>query len=138
MVNPGQQKFSDENVVPHTLGSDAAVAGDAVTISQNSGELVLCDGTNGFFGILRTQTAAGSQDSDVTAGDEVAVAVGGQVPGNVADTVGAGDRLVTSGTTGELAGEDADGDTSNDPAGPSDLTAITAADADGFGLVDLG
>jgi hypothetical protein len=137
-VSPGEQKYADGDSVPHTLGSDTAVAGDAMVISASSGDLILTDGSNGFGGVLGTETAAGSQDSSVASGDDAVLQLQGVVRVNVASGVSAGNKLVPSSTTsGQLETIDSNGDGTADPAEPGDIMALTDADADGYALARL-
>ena len=138
-VDPGEPKYGDGNRIPYTLGSDAAVAGDAVAISASSGDLVLADGSNGFAGVLGTQTEAGDPENaaGIGSGSKVALQTDGVARANVAAGVTAGVKLAPSGTSGELGTVDSDGDGTADRAEPGDVMALTDADANGFALVKL-
>lgn len=129
-VSPGDPRYADGDSIPYTLGSDSAVAGDAVTISTTSGDLILADGTNGWVGILGTQTSASSEEipGTIASGDEVVLRCHGPVRANVGDSVTAGARL-SPGTGGELTAA-----TTTTP-NPGDAWAITDADSDGFAYV---
>ena len=140
-VSPGSHAYPDGDSIDYTLGSDAAEAGDAVTISASSGDLVQTDGSNGFTGILGTQTAAGNPDrSSIASGDTVTVQLHGVVRANVSAAVGsavsAGEKLVP-GAGGVLENVDSDADSAADQAAPGDIQAITDEDSDGYALVKL-
>ena len=139
-VSPGSRKYRHSDSITLTLGSDAAVAGDPVTISASSGNVVLTDGTNGFLGILGSQTAAGDPvaAAGVASGTEVRVEIQGVVRADVTAAVGgsvsAGEALEAG--AGALTNVD-DGGGVPVQADTGDVQALTDEDADGYALVKL-
>jgi len=135
-IDPGEQKYPDADSVRYDLDSDAAVSGDAVTISSANGGLVLTDGSNGFAGVLGTPTAAEGAELGAESGDVVLVQVQGIVRAKVSAAVGgsvsAGEQLVP-GANGALVNVDDGGSPAQ--GGPGDLQAWSDEDAEGFALV---
>ena len=138
-VSAGSRRYEESDSVPYELGSDAAVAGDAMTISAASGALVLTDGSNGFAGVLGSSTVEGGDEYGAASGDRVNLEIQGIVSAKVSATVGSsvspGEKLVP-GANGVLENVD-DGTGSPVQAGPGDVQAWGEPDTDGFALVRL-
>ena len=157
-VYPGAHKYSDADSIPHTLGSDTAVRGDALTIGAG-GDAVTTTGSNGFLGVLQSATQAdldngnlgpGVESEDVAqSGEAVTLATQGIVRASVVGTfdsdgdgtnedVKAGQKL-EAGSSGALANiSDGASPPSGIRADVGEAQALTDEDADGYAIVYLG